>query len=117
VNDERERMLAEGPREAPEPPIYDLLQKISPVDLVLIEGFKSAHHVRIEVYRKDVGKLPFHPDNPHVAGIVSDTPFPDAGRPVVDIDDIEGVVELILAKAERLEILLARVRAEALGEA
>ena len=104
-------------REAPEPSIYDLLQKMSPVDLVLIEGFKSAHHVRIEVYRKDVGKLPFHPDNPHVAGIVSDTPFPDAGRPVVDIDDIEGVVELILAKAERLEILLARVRAEALGEA
>ena len=104
-------------REAPEPSIYDLLQKMSPVDLVLIEGFKSAHHVRIEVYRRDVGKLPFHPENPHVVGIVSDTPFPDAGRPVVDIDDIEGVVELILAKAERLETLLARVRAETVGGA
>ncbi len=52
-----------------------------------------------------------------MAGIVSDTPFPNAGRPVVDIDDIEGVVELILAKAERLETMLARVRAEAVGEA
>jgi molybdopterin-guanine dinucleotide biosynthesis protein B len=103
-------------RDKPEPSIYDLLQKMSPVDLVLIEGFKSACHTRIEVYRKDVGRPPFHPENPHVAGIVSDTPFPDAGRPVVDIDDIEGVVQLVLAKAERLETLLARVRALAVGE-
>jgi molybdopterin-guanine dinucleotide biosynthesis protein B len=104
-------------RDAPEPAIYDLLRKMSPVDLVLIEGFKSAHHARIEVYRRDVGKAPFHPENPHVAGIVSDTPFPDAGRPVVDIDDIEGVVELILAKAERLDVMLARVHADAAGGA
>jgi molybdopterin-guanine dinucleotide biosynthesis adapter protein len=103
-------------REAPEPSIYDLLGKMSPVDLVLIEGFKSAHHTRIEVYRKDTGKLPFHQENPHVVGIVSDTPFPNAGRPVVDIDDIEGVVELILSKAERLETMLERVRAEAVGD-
>jgi molybdopterin-guanine dinucleotide biosynthesis protein B len=98
-------------REEPEPSIYDLLQKMSPVDLVLIEGFKSACHARIEVYRKAVDKPPFHLENPHVAGIVSDTPFPDAGRPVVDIDDIEGVVQLVLAKAERLDTMLARLRA------
>ena len=36
-------------RDEPEPSIYDLLQKMSPVDLVLIEGFKSACHTRIEV--------------------------------------------------------------------
>jgi molybdopterin-guanine dinucleotide biosynthesis protein B len=104
-------------REAPEPSIYDLLQRMSPVDLVLIEGFKSAHHTRIEVYRRDVGKLPFHTENTHVVGIVSDIPFPNAGRPVVDIDDVEGVVELVLAKAEPLEAMLARVRAEAVGDA
>src|ERR1700726_2530454 len=41
-------------REAAEPTIYDLLRKMSPVDLVLIEGFKTAHHARIEVYRSEV---------------------------------------------------------------
>jgi molybdopterin-guanine dinucleotide biosynthesis adapter protein len=102
-------------RGEPEPSIYDLLRKMSPADLVLIEGFKSACHTRIEVYRKEVGKPPFHPENPHVAGIVSDTPFPEAGLPVIDIDDIEGVVELVLAKAERLEAVLARVRADVVG--
>jgi molybdopterin-guanine dinucleotide biosynthesis protein B len=98
-------------REPREPTIYELLQKMSPVDFVLIEGFKSALHARIEVYRKEVGKPPFHPQNPHVTGIVSDTPFPQAGRPVVGIDDIEGAVELILATAEPLEAVLKRVGA------
>jgi molybdopterin-guanine dinucleotide biosynthesis adapter protein len=102
-------------RDAPEPTIYELLTKMSPVDLVLIEGFKWAHHARIEVYRSEVGKPPFHPENSHVAGIVSDTPFPDAGRPVVDIDDVEGVVALILATAESLDAVLARVRTESPG--
>jgi len=102
-------------REPREPTIYELLQKMSPVDFVLIEGFKSALHARIEVYRKEVGKPPFHPENPHVAGIVSDTPFPRAGRPVVAIDDIEGAVELILAAAEPLEAVLKRLRAGSPG--
>lgn len=97
-------------RGAPEPTIYDLLQRMSPVDLVLIEGFKSSLHARIEVYRKEIGKPPFHPENPQVVGIVSDTPFPDAGCPVVAIDDIDGVVNLVLAKAERLDAVLARLR-------
>ena len=97
-------------RDAAEPTIYDLLQRMSPVDLVLIEGFKSAQHARIEVFRKEVGKPPFHPENPHVLGIVSDTPFPEAGRPVVDINDVDAVVALVLAKAEPLDAVLARAR-------
>jgi molybdopterin-guanine dinucleotide biosynthesis adapter protein len=103
-------------RDEPEPSIDDLLTKMSPVDLVLVEGFKAARHTRIEVYRQEVGKPPLHPDNPQIAGIISDTPFPDAGRPVVSIDDIEGMIELLLAKAERLEIMLARMRALTPGE-
>jgi molybdopterin-guanine dinucleotide biosynthesis protein B len=47
-----------------------------------------------------------------VVGIVSDIPFPDAGRPVVDIDDVEAVVEPVLASAESLDAVFARVDAE-----
>jgi molybdopterin-guanine dinucleotide biosynthesis adapter protein len=99
-------------RDAAEPTIYDLLRKMAPVDLVLIEGFKTARHARIEVYRSVVGKPPFHPENPHVVGIVSDIPFPGAGRPVIDIDDVEAVVALVLASAESLDAVLERVDAE-----
>jgi molybdopterin-guanine dinucleotide biosynthesis adapter protein len=97
-------------RDELEPSVYDLLTKMSPVDLVLIEGFKAAHHTRIEVYRHEVGKPPLHPDNPQIAGIVSDIAFPEAGRPVVHIDDIESVIELVLARAEDFDTMMARVR-------
>jgi molybdopterin-guanine dinucleotide biosynthesis adapter protein len=117
VASEKRWALMHELRDRPEPTIYVLLRQMSPVDLVVIEGFKSAQHARIEVYRREVGKPPFHPENPHIAGIVSDTPFPKARCPVVDIDDVEAVVELVLAKAEPLEAMLARVHAEAAGGA
>lgn len=110
VGSSRRWALMHELRDEREPSIYHLLSRLSPVDLVLIEGFKGAQHSRIEVYRRDVGKPPLHPDSPGIAGIVSDTPFPDAGRPVVHIDDIEGAVDLVLALAERLEAMLDRVR-------
>src|SRR6516165_9137907 len=43
-------------RGAPEPPLEDLLRKLSPVDLVVVEGFKTARHPKVEVFRKAVGK-------------------------------------------------------------
>jgi molybdopterin-guanine dinucleotide biosynthesis adapter protein len=110
VGSSRRWALMHELRDGQEPSIYDLLSKMSPVDLVLVEGFKAAQHTRIEVFRHGAGKPPLHPDNPQIAGVVSDTPFPDAGRPVVHIDDVEGVVDMVLAKAERLEAMLARVR-------
>jgi molybdopterin-guanine dinucleotide biosynthesis protein B len=91
-----------------EPTIYQLLRHMTPVDLVVIEGFKIALHPKIEVYRAEVGKPPFHPENPRVVGIASDTPFPDAGRPVVSIDDVEAIADLMIEKAEALETVLAR---------
>jgi molybdopterin-guanine dinucleotide biosynthesis adapter protein len=103
-------------RNEPEPSICDLLTKMSPVDLVLVEGFKAARHPRIEVYRQEVGKPPLYRDNPQITGVVSDVPLPDAGRPVVPINDVEGVIELMLANAERLETMLARMRELAVGE-
>jgi len=95
-------------REEEEPSLYVLLRALSPVDLVIVEGFKTALHAKIEVYRKDVGKKPLHPDNPFFVGIVSDTPFPDAKRPVVSIDDIDAVVELMLERAEDIDKVLGR---------
>ena len=43
-------------RGAPEPRLPELLKKMSPVDLVIVEGFKSEPHRKIEVYRAANGK-------------------------------------------------------------
>jgi molybdopterin-guanine dinucleotide biosynthesis adapter protein len=86
-------------RDAPEPPLEALLGKLSAVDLVLVEGYKRAPHPKIEVYRAANAKPPLHPGNASIVAIASDTPFPDAGRPVLSIDDVEGIAAIALARA------------------
>jgi molybdopterin-guanine dinucleotide biosynthesis adapter protein len=86
-------------RDAPEPPLEALLARLSPVDLVLVEGFKHAPHPKIEVYRAANAKPPLHPGNVSIIAIASDAPFPDAGRPMLSLDDAAGIAELALTHA------------------
>lgn len=89
-----------------------LLQKLSPVDLVIVEGFKREPHAKIEVYRADNGKPPLHPGDPTIVAIACDSAFPEAGRPVVHLDDIAAIAEIVLAKAEPLATVLARAQGQ-----
>ena len=91
-----------------EPSLFEMLRKLSPVDLVIVEGFKTAACAKIEVFRKDVGKQPLHPQDEFIKGIASDIAFPHAGRPVVSLDDADAVIALILDCAEPLAHVLAR---------
>jgi molybdopterin-guanine dinucleotide biosynthesis adapter protein len=98
-------------RGAPEPTLFELLDRLSPVDLVVVEGFKAAHYRKLEIFRAEVGKPALHADDPLIVGIISDTPFPESGRPVVAIDDIDAVVGLMLDQAEPIGNVLAQRRA------
>lgn len=84
-----------------------LLRRLSPCDLVLVEGFKSERHPKMEVFRAAVGKSPLHPQDRRIVAIASDQEFPDAGVPVVDINDIAAVGDMVMQKAEPLEKVLA----------
>lgn len=99
-------------RGEPEPGLAELIGKLSPCDLVLVEGFKHQRHRRIEVYRAENGKPPLHPGDPNIVAIASDTPFPDAGRPVIDLDDAGAVADALIAHAEQHTALLARLAAQ-----
>jgi molybdopterin-guanine dinucleotide biosynthesis adapter protein len=103
-------------RGAPEPSLHELLEKLSPVDLVVIEGFKTARYPKLEVFRAEVGKPALHQDDPFVVGIVSDMAFPASGRPVVAIDDIDAVVGLMLEHAEPIAQVLAREKPAAVQQ-
>ena len=81
-------------RGAVEPPMRELLAKISPVDLVIVEGFKTDTHPKIEIYRAANGKPPLHPDDPAIVGIATDTPF-EAPPPSVHLDDIPAVAAMV----------------------
>lgn len=82
-------------RGAPEPPLQDLIARISPVDILLIEGFKGADHPKVETRRAVVAAPPIAPTDTSVRAIASDTPVDGAGRPVFDLNDTRGIADLI----------------------
>jgi molybdopterin-guanine dinucleotide biosynthesis protein B len=82
-----------------EPALGALLAKLTPVDLVLVEGFKRGRHPKIEIYRAAVGKPLLHPDDPHIVAVVSDVVLPAAPVPVLGFGDVEAIVDLLLANA------------------
>lgn len=86
-------------RGAPEPELPELLARMAKVDLVLIEGFKRARHPKLEVFRKSVDKPPLWPDDDAVVAVASDTPLLACPRPVLDLDDIAGIADLVEAHA------------------
>lgn len=74
--------------EGPEPDLPELLAKLDPVDLVLVEGYKSHRFPKLEVYRPVLGKPPIWPEVPGVVAVASDVAFimgdePDLGARVL----------------------------------
>jgi molybdopterin-guanine dinucleotide biosynthesis protein B len=96
-------------RGEPEWSLRALLQRLSPVDLVLVEGFKRETHPKLEVFRAAVGKPMLHPDDPNIVAVASDGAVA-ARVPVVSLDDIEGIADILVAKAVSLGTVLALPR-------
>lgn len=110
ISSERRWALMHELRGEPEARLPDLLRRLSPVELVIVEGFKREPHLKIEVHRVANGKPPLHPGDPTIVAIACDSAFPEAGRPVVDLDDIAAIAEIVLASAEPLAAILARAK-------
>jgi molybdopterin-guanine dinucleotide biosynthesis protein MobB len=85
-------------RGAAEPTAAELASKMSPVDLVLVEGFKREPHEKLEVHRAANGKPLLHPGDPRIVAIASDVPLPGVALPVLPLDDVEAIAELIIAR-------------------
>jgi molybdopterin-guanine dinucleotide biosynthesis protein B len=108
ISSERRWALMRELRGEPEASLPDLLARLSPVDLVIVEGFKREPHVKIEIHRAGNGKPPLHPGDATIVAVASDVAFPEAGRPVVGIDDIAAIADIMLAQAQPLAAILAR---------
>ena len=89
-------------RGAPERTLPELLGMLAPVDLVIVEGFKRAAHVKIEVHRAVLGKPLLFPQDPTIRALVSDLPSVDTALPCARFDELERIAELVLALAEPL---------------
>jgi molybdopterin-guanine dinucleotide biosynthesis protein B len=99
-------------RGAPELHLREILKRMTPVDLVIVEGFKREAHPKIEIYRAETGKPLLQPDDNWIVAIASDTKIPRASVPVISLDDIEKIADVVLAEAMLVD-QLGRAAAEA----
>jgi molybdopterin-guanine dinucleotide biosynthesis adapter protein len=94
-------------RGASEPRLPELLAKMSRVDLVIVEGFKSEPYPKIEVHRNANGKALLFPDDPGIVGIAADV-TPKTALPVAHLDDIPAIAVMMQRSALTLEEVLAQ---------
>jgi molybdopterin-guanine dinucleotide biosynthesis protein B len=72
---------------------------MSPVDLVLVEGYKRDAFPKLEIHRAANGKPLIHPEDSHIIAIASDIALPAAKVPVIDLDDVEAIADTLLRHA------------------
>ncbi len=87
-------------RDEDEPSLGDLLKQLSPVDLVLIEGYKRDRHPKIEAHRKETGQPLIAPEDETIVAVASDTSV-SVDRPVLDLNDTAAIANFI---AQNLEL-------------
>ena len=83
-------------RGAPEPDLAELITHMSPVDLLIIEGFKFDAHDKIEIRRLEVEKPPLAETDEHIVAIASDVALEGFTIPVLDLNDIPKIADFIL---------------------
>lgn len=79
-----------------EPDLENLLQKLAPADLVLVEGFKSGGHAKLETRRREAEGPEISASDPSVKAVASDFPVGDVGMPAFKLDDTAGIADFIV---------------------
>ena len=81
----------------PEPEMKELIARMSPVDLLIIEGSKTGDHEKLEVYRRSVGEPLLCENDASVVAVATDEPMPDVRVPVLDLNDVAAIADFIVA--------------------
>ena len=82
-------------RDQEEPELAHLLTRLSPVDLVLIEGYKRDRHPKIEAHRAVTGQPLIAPGDDTIRAVASDVPL-TLDRPVFGLDDTIAFADFVL---------------------
>ncbi len=84
-------------RGAAEASVEDLIRHMTPVDLLIIEGFKHHAHDKLEIFRRGVGKPLLCVDDPRIVAVASDGPVPEARVPRLALDDTQSIADFVMA--------------------
>ena len=97
VSSSRRFALMHELRGTPEPTLEDLVRRMTPVDLLLVEGFKAHAHDKLEVHRAALGKKLLCTGDDRIVAVASDTPLPRLALPRFDLGDAPAIARFILA--------------------
>lgn len=93
-SDKRWALIHEN-RFDPEPSLDALISRMSPVDVILIEGFKHDNLNKIEVFRPSTGKEPLFPTDPRIVAVATDQDIGETDRILLDINDSRAIVDFV----------------------
>ena len=99
VTSSRRWVLMHELRGAHEPSFEDQVKRISPCDLLFVEGFKHAPIPKLEVWRKETGEPLLHPNDPHIVAVASDARI-ETKLPLLNLNDVDEIRNFILKKLE-----------------
>ncbi len=84
-------------RDVIEPTLDEILAKLAPCDIVIIEGFKSCPHPKIEATRSETKRdQPIWPNDPSIVAIASDYKIENSGRREFDLNDISDITDFVM---------------------
>jgi molybdopterin-guanine dinucleotide biosynthesis protein B len=96
VTSSRRWVLMHELRGAPEPSFEEQVGRMSPCDLLIVEGFKHAPIPKLEVWRAVTGEGMLHPNDPNIVAVASDAKI-DTKLPLLALDDHAAIAKFILA--------------------
>ena len=82
-----------------EPNFQDMMAKLSPADIVIVEGFKKERYPKLEVIGPTPRDAPLYLSDDSVVAVAGVAPL-DAKLPYFDRDDVAGIVDFILRHTE-----------------
>jgi len=82
-------------REEAEPTLQEILAKLAPCDLVIVEGYKRDSHDKIEVRNLDLSHPPLAGDDPTVVAIAANGAISGAPVPVFGRDEVTALASFI----------------------
>jgi molybdopterin-guanine dinucleotide biosynthesis protein B len=94
VTSSRRWVLMHELRGTAEPSFDEQVKRISPCDLLLVEGFKYAPIPKLEVWRAETGEPMLHPNDPHIVAVATDAKI-EARLPVLDLNDVDAVASFM----------------------
>src|SRR5215210_4784330 len=95
VTSSRRWVLMHELRGSQEPSLEEHVKRLSPCDLLLVEGFKFAPIPKLEIWRAQTGEALLHPHDPHIVAVASDAQV-ETKLPLLDLNDVPGVAGFIL---------------------